>query len=94
MELNLGMIQMLNCLKNGNNFRLLFGILSMILISSSQMLKPSLTKFNSDRYNIDLTITNFDECWAVYEFLLEYEPVEGDSLSRTEQVYKRVLKFD
>ncbi|WP_158858912.1 toxin-antitoxin system YwqK family antitoxin [Lunatibacter salilacus] len=47
-----------------------------------------------DKYNIDLTITNFDERWTAYEFLLEYEPVEGDSLSRTEQVYKRVLELD
>lgn len=47
-----------------------------------------------DKYNVDLTITNFDKNWVAYDFLLEYEPVEDDSLSRTEQVYTRVLEID
>jgi hypothetical protein len=47
-----------------------------------------------DKYNVDLTITNFDRNWAAYEFLVEYEPTEDDSLSRTEQVYTRVLEID
>jgi hypothetical protein len=47
-----------------------------------------------DKYNIELTITNFDRNWAYYEFLLEYEPAEDDSLSRTEQIYKRVLEIN
>ena len=44
-----------------------------------------------DKYNIDLTIRNFDKTWVAYEFLIEYEPAEEDSLSRTEQVYTRTL---
>lgn len=47
-----------------------------------------------DKYNVDLTITNFDKTWVAYEFLLEYEPAEEDSLSRTEQVYTRTLDID
>lgn len=48
----------------------------------------------TDKYNLNLTITNFDKSWKNYEMLIEYLPAENDSLVWTEQVYKRTINID
>jgi hypothetical protein len=51
--------------------------------------------FSADpKYNLNLTITNFDRSWKKFEMLLEYEPAENDSLVWTEQVYGRTIKIE
>lgn len=47
-----------------------------------------------DKYNLNLTITNFNKSWKKYDMLLEYIPADEDSLIWTEQVYGRNLKID
>ncbi|GAB4107639.1 hypothetical protein GCM10028791_00850 [Echinicola sediminis] len=47
-----------------------------------------------DKYNINLTITNFDKSWKVYELLLDYSPAEDDSLAATEQIYKHTINVE
>ncbi|MGY6521743.1 MAG: hypothetical protein ACXIUD_08450 [Mongoliitalea sp.] len=46
-----------------------------------------------DKYNVKLTINNFDKSWNKYDMLLEYEPVEGDTLIWTEQIYSRTIQI-
>lgn len=47
-----------------------------------------------DKYNLNLIITNYDRSWKKFEMLLEYEPVENDSLVWTEQVYSRTIRIE
>lgn len=47
-----------------------------------------------DKYNLKLTITNFNDSWKKYDMLLEYTPTENDSLVWTEQVYNRTIRIE
>lgn len=50
-------------------------------------------KVYSDKHNLGLTITNFKKSWEGFDMLLEYDPVVGDSLMWTEQVYNHTIKI-
>ncbi len=47
-----------------------------------------------DKYNLTLTISNFNRSWKKYEMLLEYEPAKNDSLIWTEQIYNRTIRIE
>lgn len=51
------------------------------------------TKDYTNKYNLNLKITIHKKSWVGFDMLLEYEPVVGDSLMWTEQVYNHTIKI-